>query len=165
MAATAKQMALGWMRVVRSQRWAGSARLSLLALAVVVPLLVASGCGGGQSEADKAKSQACDAKSDISTQIDTLKGLPLTASSVDPAKTALQAIETDLKTIENAIPTVKGSLKTELQDATATFKTQLQQAAQSVTSAQSVPEAVAAAGTAVTTLATSYEQAFANVEC
>jgi hypothetical protein len=156
---------VGWVGLVRSQWWAGSARLSLLVLAVAVPLLVASGCGGGQSEADKAKSEACDAKSDIATQIDTLKGLPLSESSVDTAKTALQAIDADLQTIENALPTLEGSLKTELQDANATFKTQVQQAEQSVTSAQSVPDAVQAAGAAVTALATSYEQAFANVEC
>ena len=153
---------VGCTRILRSQ-W--SARLPLIALAIALPVLVASGCGGGESAADKAKNEACDAKSDISTQIDTLKGLPLTSSSIDPAKAALQAINTDLQTIENAAPTVKGSLKTELQDASATFKTQVQQAVQSVTSADSAASAVTAVGTALTTLQTSYQQAFANVEC
>ena len=72
---------------------------------------------------DKAKSQACDAISDMKTQITTLKGLPLATSSVDTAKTALQAIQTDLKTISDAAPTVGGDVKSQLQTANATFKT------------------------------------------
>ena len=77
--------------------------ISMLAVA-----LLAAACGGGQSEADKAKSQACDASSDIQAQVDTLKGLPLSSDSVDKAKAALEKINSDLDTIAAAAPTVKG---------------------------------------------------------
>jgi hypothetical protein len=66
-----------------------------------VVLLATTGCGGSQSSADKAQSQACSAVSDIKTQITTLKGLPLATSSVDTAKTVIQQIQTDLKAISN----------------------------------------------------------------
>ena len=47
--------------------------IGLITIAALA-LLAAAGCGGGQSAADKAKSQACDASSDIKAQVDTLEG-------------------------------------------------------------------------------------------
>jgi uncharacterized protein YPO0396 len=128
-------------------------------------LLAAAGCGNSQSAADEAKSQACTAVADIKTQVATLKGLPLARSSVDTAKTALQKIDANLKTISDAAATVNGDLKAQLQTANATFKAQVQEAAQSVTSAQSLTSAAAAVAAAGTTLEASYRQAFAGVKC
>lgn len=136
-----------------------------LVVVLALALLSATACGSSESAADKAKSQACDAISDIETQITTLKGLPLATSSVDTAKTALQAIQTDLKTISDAAPTVGGDVKSQLQTANATFKTSVQQTAQSVTSAQSLTAAATAISTAGTTLETSYQQAFSSIKC
>ncbi len=136
-----------------------------LAAVAALALLAASGCGSSQSASDKAKSQACSAISDIKTQVTTLKGLPLSTSSVDTAKTALQKIDANLKTIQNAAPTVKGDLKNQLQAANATFKTQVQQITQSITSASSLTSAATALTTAGTKLQASYQQAFASVKC
>jgi uncharacterized protein YPO0396 len=136
-----------------------------LAAVVALALLAAAGCGSSQSASDKAKSQACSAISDIKTQVTTLKGLPLSTSSVNTAKTALQKIDSNLKTIKNAAPSVKGDLKNQLQTADATFKTQVQQITQSITSASSLSSAATALTTAGTTLETSYQQAFASVKC
>jgi hypothetical protein len=132
---------------------------------VALALLASAGCGGGQSAADKAKSQACDASSDIKAQVDTLKGLPLSSDSVDKAKAALQKINSDLDTIATAAPTVKGDLGSQLEAANAAFKTQVQQIADSITSAQSLTAAVTALASAGSTLSNSYQQAFANVKC
>jgi hypothetical protein len=128
-------------------------------------LLAAAGCGGGQSAADKAKSQACDASSDIQAQVDTLKGLQLSPDSVDKAKTALQKINSDLDTIATAAPTVKGDLGGQLKSANAAFKTQVQQIANSITSAQSLTAAATALASAGSTLSSAYQKAFANVQC
>ena len=133
---------------------------------VALALLAAAGCGGSsQSAADKAKSQACDASSDIQAQVDTLKGLPLSSDSVDKAKAALQKINSDLDTIATAAPTVKGDLGSQLKAANAAFKTQVQQVADSITSAQSLTAAATALASAGSTLSNSYQQAFANVQC
>jgi hypothetical protein len=135
--------------------------IAVLALA----LLAAMGCGSSQSEADKAKSQACDAVADIKTQLTTLKGLPLATSSVDTAKTALQKIDANLKTISDSASKVSGDLKSQLETANATFKAQVQQTTQSITSAQSLTSAADAVSAAGKTLAASYQQAFAGVKC
>jgi hypothetical protein len=133
---------------------------------VGLALLAAAGCGGsGQSAADKAKSQACDASSDIQAQVETLKGLPLSPDSVDKAKAALQKINSDLDTIATAAPTVKGDLRSQLETANAAFKTQVQQITDSITSAQSLTAAATALASAGSTLGNSYQQAFANVQC
>ena len=132
---------------------------------VVLALLAAAGCGGSQSASDKAKSQACDARSDIQTQVDTLKGLPLSPDSVDKAKTALQKINSDLDTIATAAPTVKGDLGSQLKDANAAFKTQVQQITDNITSAQSLTAAATALASAGSTLSNAYQKAFANVQC
>ena len=135
--------------------------ITVLALA-----MTAAGCGGSdQSAADEAKSKACDAVSDINTQVTTLKGLPLESSSVDTAKTALKQIQTDLKTISTQAETVSGDLKSQLQTADATFKAQVETAAQSVNSAASLSAAATAVASAGTTLQASYQQAFGDVKC
>ena len=135
-------------------------------IAIVVPLLVSAGCGGsGESAADKAKSKACDAVSDINTQVTTLKGLPRETSSVDTAKTALKQIQTDLQTISTQAETVSGDLKSQLQTADSTFKAQVETATQSVNSAESLSAAATAVASAGKTLQASYQQAFGSVKC
>jgi hypothetical protein len=138
-------------------------RIGVISIAALA--LLASNCGGGESAAEKAKSQACDASSDIQAQVDTLKGLPLSSDSVDKAKTALQKINSDLDTIATAAPTVKGDLGSQLKAANAEFKTQVQQISDSITSAQSLTAAATALASAGSTLSNSYQQAFANVRC
>jgi hypothetical protein len=134
---------------------------------VAMVLLAAAGCGGGSSgsASDKAKSHACDARSDIQAQVNTLKGLPLSPDSVDKAKTALQKINSDLDTIATAAATVKGDLASQLKAANAAFKTQVQQIADSITSAQSLTAAATALASAGSTLSNAYQHAFANVQC
>jgi hypothetical protein len=135
-------------------------------IAIVLASVAATGCGGSdQSDADKAKSQACDASADIKSQIATLKNLPLSTSSVDTAKTSLQKIDEDPKTISDAAPKLSDDLRSQLETANATFKTQVQQATDAVTSADSVSAAATAIVDASGTLQASYEKAFANVGC
>jgi len=140
-------------------------RLAFATLVIALAMLAAAGCGGGSSSADKAKTNACNAVSDIQTQVNTLKGLTPTPGSVDTAKTALTKISADLKTISDSAPEVKGSLKQELQTANSSFKSQVTQIAQGITSAGSVTAAVTALQSAGTTLAASYQNAFAKVGC
>ncbi len=136
--------------------------IAVLALAMAV----SAGCGGNdESAADKAKNTACDAVSDINKQVTTLKGLPLETSSVDTAKTAFTQIQTDLATISTQSATVSDELKSQLQAANATFKAQVQAAAQSITSAESLSAAATAVSSAGKSLEVSYQEAFGDVKC
>ena len=165
---TVEELEAGWSTQERPFSF-DSGRVLMRAIASLVVLvsafLATTACGSSESAADRAKSQACDAVSDIQTQVTTLKGLPLQTSSVDTAKTALRQIQADLKTISAQAPTVTGNLKTQLQTADATFKTQAQQAVESVTSAESLTAAATAVAAAGQTLETSYQQAFGDVKC
>ena len=140
-------------------------RYPLALLAIALALVAAAGCGGSSSSADQAKTKACNAVSGIKTQVNTLKGLTPTPGSVDTAKTALQKISADLKTISDAVPEVKGSLKQQLQSANSAFTAQVSEITQSITSAGSVTAAVTALQTAGTNLAKSYQDAFGKVGC
>ena len=137
--------------------------LAVIALCLVA--LAASACGGGKSDSDKAKSQACDAKSDIQEQITTLKGLPLSSSSIDKAKASVTSIGDDLKTIQDAAPKVSGDLKDQLQQANESFKSEVQSITQSITSASSVTGIATALATAGTNLEKAYQSAFSSVKC
>jgi ABC-type phosphonate transport system ATPase subunit len=85
--------------------------------------------------------------------------------SPSDAKSALQAVQTDLKMIQDQLPDLKGSMKQQLQSANTTFKAQVQTIAGSITGAQSLSAAASALATAGQKLASSYQQAFANVSC
>ena len=76
----------------------------LLLLAAAVGL---TACG--QSSEDKAKSQVCDARADISKNVNELTGLTLATASVDGVKKNVQAIQDDLGKIkETARATSRG---------------------------------------------------------
>src|SRR6478735_6233185 len=115
----------------RRASYRGCMKTLLATIAFCLIALLAAGCGGS-SASSKAKGQACDARSDIQKQVDTIKGLPLAASSVDTAKTAVTAIMTDLKTIQDALPDVKGDLKGQLEQANSSFKSAVDSIAQSI---------------------------------
>ena len=137
---------------------------TVAAIAACLVAIAAAGCGG-KSSADKAKSQACDARSDIQKQITTLKGLPLATSSIDAAKTAISAIGSDLTTIKDAAPKVGGDLRSQLEQANSAFESAVQSIAQSISASSSPASIASALTTAGTTLETAYRSAFSSVQC
>jgi hypothetical protein len=133
--------------------------------AIALAALCATGCGGGSSQADQAKSQACSASADIGAQVDTLKGLPPVPSSVDAARTAVRKIGADLTQISAAAPNATADLKQRLKAADSAFRADLERITQSVTSAASPAAALSALRSAGTDLAASYRDAFGDLGC
>jgi hypothetical protein len=142
-----------------------SLRSAAAVFALVAALAAAGGCGGGGSSADSAKTDACNAKADVDTQVTKLKGLPASVSSLGPAKTALQRIQSDLSTIHESIPDVTGDLKDQLEAANSAFSSQVAQVRQDVTSAQAATDAAGTITAAGQHLSTQYAQAFGDVKC
>ncbi len=140
---------------------------TMLALAVaILALLAASACGGSSSSAsDKAKQQACDARSDIQTQITTLANLPLNIDSVDKAKSALTAIQTDLNTIKDAAPKVGGDLQKQLETANDTFVNAVQTVVSNISTATDLTSVASSLTAAAGQLQTAYRQAFGDISC
>jgi len=135
----------------------------LVSLALAAALGVAA-CGG-QSKADKAKSQVCDARSDISKQVNELKGLTPSTITADKVKNALTSIQNDLKKIADAQGDLNAERKKQVQDATNAFGSSLSSIASSLGSSLSIADAKTQLTTALQQLGTAYQQSFAKVDC
>jgi Tfp pilus assembly protein PilP len=137
-------------------------KLSMISLFAVAVLAV-SACG--ESKADKAKSQVCDARADIQKQVDTLSGMTLATASVDGVKSSLKAIQSDLGKIKDAQGDLNGERKQQVQEANQQFESQLNSIVQSVGTNLSLSEAGTKLKDATTQLASSYKQTLGKVDC
>jgi hypothetical protein len=136
-------------------------------IASVTPLAVAlalASCGG-QSKQDQAQSQVCSARADISKHVDTLKGLTRSTATTSQVKTSLQAIRDDLAKIRDAQGDLKGTRKEQAQQANDAFVSEVKDVASTLVSTTSVEDGKARLSTAMQQLASSYQQAFAKIDC
>ncbi len=136
-----------------------------LALASIVLACAVALSACGESKQDKAKKEVCSARSDISTQIDSLKTLTISSSTPSDVKTALSNIKTDLSKIKDAQPDLSGDRKQQVKAATQTFGTQLQQITTSAVSGLSTADAKTQVQSAATSLTSAYKQALAPISC
>jgi hypothetical protein len=135
---------------------------------VLLLLLAATAVGltaCGESSQDKAKSQVCDARADISKQVNERKGLTLATATVDGVKENVQAIQDDLGKITDAQGDLNADRKKQVQAANQAFTEQVKSIASSVGSSLSLSEAGTQLKTATTQLATSYQQTLGKIDC
>ena len=135
----------------------------VFALIAVLAALALGACG--ESEQDKAKSTVCDARADISKQVDQLKGLTVSTVTVDGVQNSLKAINDDLSKIKDAQGDLSGNRRQQVQDATKTFTSQVQSIAGSVGKSTSLSEAKTQLTSALQQLGDAYKQSFAKVDC
>ena len=133
----------------------------LLLLAAAAVALTAC----GQSSQDKAKSQVCDARSDISKNVNELKGLTLTTATVDGVKQNVKAIQDDLGEIKDAQGNLNADRKKQVQAANEAFTQQVKSIASSVGQSLSLTDAGTQLKTAASQLATSYQQTLGKIDC
>jgi hypothetical protein len=136
-------------------------KLALLGTAIAG--LVPVACG--ESDEDKAKSQVCDARADIQTQVDELSGLTITTASADQVQENLKAIGDDLQDMADAQGDLSSDRKQQVETATKEFGTQVKTTAQQVVSGLAAGDAKAQVQTALDDLAASYKQAVAPIDC
>jgi hypothetical protein len=139
---------------------------AILLLLLPVAALAASCGSGGKSAEQKAQDQVCSARSDIQTQLNSLKGLTVSPASVPALTTALGAIKTDVQSIAKAEGQLSGQRKQAAKTAAQAFGTQLG------TIAGNLVSGIASGGTAQSQLdaaaqqlAAGFKQAFAPVAC
>ncbi len=130
-------------------------------LAAAVPLV---GCGG-TSKQDQAKKTVCSAKTDIAAKVDDLKTLPPTVASLPAAKTDVSAIVADLQKIKDAQGDLDPGRKQAVTQANQQFSQAVQSALAGLSTNLSLSTAKTQIAAAVEQLATSYQQAFARVDC
>jgi uncharacterized protein YjbJ (UPF0337 family) len=136
--------------------------IACLLLAVVAALALGA-CG--ESKEDKAKSAVCDARSDISKQVDKLKGLTVSTVTIDGVQESLKAIRSDLSKIKDAQGDLSSDRRQQVEDANKAFTSQVQSVVGSVGRSTSLSDAKAQLTSAVQDLAAAYQQSFARVDC
>jgi hypothetical protein len=135
---------------------------TLTALAVALAL----GACGGDSKADDALARVCDARADMSKQVETLRGLTISAATAGQVGDSLDAIQRDLRTIRDAQADLSDDRRAEVESANAAFTSELRSIAGSLaggTAGGGTAEAQTRA--ALDQLASSYREAFDQVDC
>jgi len=136
---------------------------------LVLLLLFAAAAVGltacGQSSEDKAKSQVCDARADISKNVNELTSLTLATASVDGVKKNVQAIQDDLGKIKGAKGNLNADRKKQVQAANEAFTQQVKSIASGVGQSLSLTDAGTQLKTAASQLATSYQQTLGKIDC
>jgi hypothetical protein len=142
-------------------------RASRLRLGLLVAFLfvAATAVGCGESDADKAQTQVCDARADLNKQVDKLASLTPTTATVDGVSGALDAIEDDLTQISDAQGDLNDERKEEVESANQQFSAQLETVANDLGSNLSLSGAKAQVESAGKKLASSYQQTFASINC
>jgi hypothetical protein len=137
-------------------------KFAFLLLALLAGLALGA-CG--ESKQDKAKKTVCNARADISKQVDQLKGLTISTVTVDGVQASIEAISSDLSKIKDAQGDLAGDRRQQVQDATKTFTSQVQSIAGSVGKSTSLSDAKSQLTSALQQLSAAYQQSFARVDC
>ena len=120
----------------------------------------------GESEEEKTQNRVCDARADIQKRVDDLAALTITTASIDDVTRNLKAIRDDLEQIAAEPEDLAPEQREEVEQATKSFRSELETAAKDVVSgAASGEEAGARIGSALDELAKSFRQAYGPVDC
>ena len=121
--------------------------------------------GCGESSEEKAKAQVCGARSDITKQVSTLRGLTPSAATSSTVKPPLEAIAEDLRKIKDAQPDLAPARRSEVESATQTFTAGLGSIAASLATGSDSGAAKAQLTASLSQLAAAYEQSLAPLDC
>jgi|SRR4051795_123593 len=132
--------------------------------AIVLASLAAAACGGSSSE-DTAKSTVCNARADISKQVDQLKALTPATFTTAAASDSLSAIRSDLNDIKDAQSELSDDRRQQVQQANQQFSGQVQDLVKQVFRSASAADAKTQMTAAFQDLADTYKQTYARVDC
>ena len=138
-------------------------RAPLLLVGLLLAALSLSACG--ESEAEKAQKQVCDARADISKQVDELKGLTVTTATVSGLRQNVGAIQDDLKKIAGAQDTLSEDRRAEVKAATDAFVSSVTSIAKGLTSDVSLSEARSRLAQAAQDLRAAYADSLGRIDC
>jgi hypothetical protein len=134
----------------------------LLVLALTAALVMA-GCG--TSKESKANKSVCDARADIRSQVDSLKGLSLSTATTSQIGGSLTAIREDLSTIANAQKDLSGQRKQQIQAANEAFASDLKSIAADLGTSLSLAGARQQLSAALQQLGSSYQKSLGKIDC
>jgi hypothetical protein len=140
--------------------------------------VILSGCAlglvaCGESSEEKAAKQVCSATSEISSQVEKLKALPISLSFVGEAQKSAEAINKSVAKIKDAEPNLSAQHREEVDAANRTLASELATITTAVISATkssgNLQTAVKSAETQIKTsldrLSANYKKAFEGLKC
>jgi hypothetical protein len=138
-------------------------RATFCVVAAAMFVLAIGACG--ESSEDKAQATVCDARADISKQVDTLSSLTAATVTKDAVTQSLDAIKKDLNDISGAQEDLSSDRRSEAEAANKAFKSSVDGITSELLTSVSASDAKAALATALQQLKTSYETAFEPLNC
>ncbi len=130
---------------------------------LLVAAIALSACG--QSAQDKAKQQVCDARTEISKQVDYLKGLTLTTASLSGIQNSIKSIGASLKKIADAQPQLDSQRKQQVQAANSAFTSAVSSITSNLGTNISLSSAATQLKSAFVALADAYQKTLAPISC
>ena len=149
-------------------------RATFCALAIATLVLALGACGGDDSSPEKAstptpeeqaQSTVCNARADISAQVDELKGLTASTVTKDGVTQSLETIKKSLNDISGAQPQLSSVRRSEAEAATKTFTSSVQGIKSQFLDSLSAADAKTALVGALQQLASSFQTAFEPLNC
>jgi hypothetical protein len=137
-------------------------RLTTL-FAALLAAIAMTACG--ESSEDKAQNTVCDARDDISKQVNELKSITPATFTTDAVSKSLESIRSDLSDMRNAQSELSDDRRQQVESATQEFTGQLGDVVKEVGRSVTAADASSQVTQALQQLAASYEQAFSRVDC
>ena len=138
--------------------------MKVVLYASLAAVLALAACGGTSKE-DKAKTSVCNARADISKQINHLKSLTPTTATIEDVQSSLTAIGSDLSKIKDAQGDLSGDRKQQVQNATKTFESQVKDITSKAVQSLSLSDAKEQLTAALQQLSTAFQQTLQPIDC
>jgi Tfp pilus assembly protein PilP len=138
-------------------------RLLPLIAAAVLTALALTACG--ESDQENAQQTVCDARQDISDQLNALKDLTPATFKTDAVSENVEAIQSDLSDIKGAQAELSDDRRQQVESANQAFTSQAEDTLKQIGTSTSAADAASTISTAAQQLASSYKQTFARIDC
>jgi archaellum component FlaC len=136
-----------------------------VAISIVALVFALGAAACGESEEENAMQTVCDARQDISNQIDKLKGMTASNFSADTVSESVSAIQGDVSQIKDARSDLSDDRRQQVEEANQAFESSVSDVLQEIGTNLTASDAASTISSSVQQLADSYQQAFARIDC
>jgi hypothetical protein len=141
------------------------APMNRLAISIAALAVAFGAAACGESEEENAMQTVCNARQDISDQIDALKGMTASTFNADTVSESVSAIQSDLSQIKGARADLSDDRRQEVEEANQAFESQVSGVVQQIGTNVTASDAASTISSAAEQLADSYEQTFSRIDC
>jgi hypothetical protein len=133
--------------------------------AVALTAVALAGVACGDDAEDEARAQVCEARDEITAQVDQLEQLTPATLTADAVSEGVEEIRRSLENIGDAREDLGDDRREEIESATEAFTTEVRDVGSTILQSTSVEEARSRLGVAVDQLVDSYRSTLARIDC